>query len=642
MRYLSDETMSTSTKSEVADPHLLSSSPTDNGQLLVHVSTPLLFLTTVPLLVVVGISFRMNLGLERSVLIGICRSFVQLSILGEILTPIFAWGETCGWLVLAYTALMVLIAAYESMNRSKYRFPGMYLAVLASLGFNVVWVSIFAFCIVLKPQPFWDPQYVIPIVGMLLGNCVNGVALSLNAMLTSLVEQAREIELYMSFGATPREATARLLKESIRVGAVPQLNGMAVIGIISIPGMMTGQILGGSPVREAARYQMLILYLIAVCTFGTIMTETTVALQAGFDHAFRLRTDFFVPRKGGKRRSILHGEWGHFWRFCCCCCYCCFGWPRRSANDREIAIANHHPSEATSLVSDTTKNLIEFHKVRESKGGVGNGEALFRLEVANLSHSFVTAGSDEEDSDKNGEMNQGSSNPRSRRRILFHNLSLELKSGEIALMSGQSGAGKTTLLRLIAGLEPISTFHDNHKNRGHHKGCIRLIVESTANTSTRNHNNLPKTYYPELDPALWRHQVRYVTQYKVDLPGTPKDFIQLISNLQIEHRHDLAGESLEETTMIYEVRKLATCWGVEPSCLETEWATLSGGEAQRVIVAIALASHPRVLLLDEATSAVDLKTKLLVEESIQQYVGMYGISVLWITHDPEQMKRLAS
>ena len=102
--------------------------------------------------------------------------------------------------------------------------------------FNVTWVSLFAFAIVLQPSPVWDPQYVIPIVGMLLGNCINGISLCLNSMLVSMVDSAREIELLLAFGASPYEASARLLRESIRTGTMPQLNSMAIIGVISIPG----------------------------------------------------------------------------------------------------------------------------------------------------------------------------------------------------------------------------------------------------------------------------------------------------------------------------------------------------------------------------------------------------------------------
>jgi putative ABC transport system permease protein len=71
---------------------------------------------------------------------------------------------------------------------------------------------------------------------MLLGNCINGVSLAFNSILTSLVESSREIELLLSFGANSYEASSRLFREAVRAGAMPQLNGMAIIGLISIPG----------------------------------------------------------------------------------------------------------------------------------------------------------------------------------------------------------------------------------------------------------------------------------------------------------------------------------------------------------------------------------------------------------------------
>jgi putative ABC transport system permease protein len=118
----------------------------------------------------------------------------------------------------------------------------MFVCVLAAFLLNVGLVSMFAFLIIIRPHPVWDPQYTIPIIGMLLGNCINAVALSMNAFITSLVEQSQEVELFLSFGATPEEASARLTREAVRVGAMPMLNSMAVIGLISVPGMMTGQV----------------------------------------------------------------------------------------------------------------------------------------------------------------------------------------------------------------------------------------------------------------------------------------------------------------------------------------------------------------------------------------------------------------
>ena len=119
---------------------------------------------------------------------------------------------------------------------------------------------------------------------MLLGNCINEVAISLDRALTSLTEQAAVVDLLLAFGTTYGEATRHLVRNAVRVGAAPTMNSLSLIGIASIPGMMTGQTLGGAPVLEAARYQILIVYLIATCSlslydFDSIVRDTTNDLR---------------------------------------------------------------------------------------------------------------------------------------------------------------------------------------------------------------------------------------------------------------------------------------------------------------------------------------------------------------------------
>jgi putative ABC transport system permease protein len=205
---------------------------------LITVSTVEILITMIPLLLVAWVSSVMGLGIESPILVGTIRAFIQLSILGFILDPIFVWGIDLWWLVLGYCGLMILLASYESSVRSKYYLQGQFLMVLVPMTVTIVGVGAFAFCVVLRPKPLWDPQYVIPIVGMLLGNCINGVSLALNSILTSLVESSREVELLLSFGANSYEASSRLFRDAVRTGAMPQLNGMAIIGIISIPGIL--------------------------------------------------------------------------------------------------------------------------------------------------------------------------------------------------------------------------------------------------------------------------------------------------------------------------------------------------------------------------------------------------------------------
>lgn len=228
---------------------------------LLNVSIWTLAVAALPLLAIAAISWYFGLGIGSPILIGTVRALIQLSVLGMILDPIFERGRDFWGLVVLYVLFMITLASYESSARSKYYFKDMSWYVMGMLLINVTIVSMFAFGVILKLDPLWDPQYVIPIIGMLLGNCINGVSLTLNSMLTSVVESSREIELMLSFGASTYEASSRLVKEAIRTGAMPSLNryghcgattttdvrsvthlssrfsvvSMAIIGIISIP-----------------------------------------------------------------------------------------------------------------------------------------------------------------------------------------------------------------------------------------------------------------------------------------------------------------------------------------------------------------------------------------------------------------------
>lgn len=207
-------------------------SPTNHDD-LIQLSSFQVAIMALPLLGLAGVSWYLGLGLESPILVGTVRSFVQLSILGAfILDPIFRWGVERWFVVVGYVFAMIILSASEATKRSKYYFEGMFWYVLGILLLNVAWISLLAFVFVLKPSPVWDPQYVIPICGMILGNCINGISVGLNAMLTSMVESSREVELLLGFGANSYEACFRLLKESAGQGSLPQLNGMAIIGKI--------------------------------------------------------------------------------------------------------------------------------------------------------------------------------------------------------------------------------------------------------------------------------------------------------------------------------------------------------------------------------------------------------------------------
>lgn len=548
---------------------------------LAYVSALNVLISASPLLVIAMVSHSMDLKLESPITVGCLRSFVQLSILGLILQPIFVAGEEHCWVVLAYVLLMILLTASESVSRTKYQFHGMFGFVLVALLINVAAISIFAFGFIIKPQPvLWEPQYVIPITGMILGNCINGISLSLNNLLTSLVENQHEVDLLLSFGADSTEASSRIVREAVRTGTMPLLNGMAVIGIVSIPGMMTGQILGGTPVMEAARYQMVIIYLITISSFGSILTIVFLSLRVVFDVSTdMLHVDRLVMRK--EKRSFLDTI-----TFCCrSLCRCCSG----------VCTHRSQPSgESRPLAEDieTSPYAMPGCQIQISTL-IPSSDNQICLNVNGVSQSFATT---------NGKG----------RRFLFHDLSFALRKNEILLVGGPSGSGKSQLLRVIAGLSPQDS----------DGGSLML-------------QGRPRKLN---DMAMWRQHVRYVSQSTVDTPGTPRDFIDRITSFRSRRRD---SGSLSHDEMMVLCRDFLTSWGMEASSLEKSWSMLSGGEAQRIIVAIALASHPRVLLLDECTSALDLATKILVEQSVEAFAKTNDSCVLWVTHDVEQVKRMS-
>jgi len=555
---------------------------------VIHVSTLHLILSMAPLLFVLAASWKMELGLGSAVVTGAFRTLVQLSILGAILQPIFAASNV--YIVLGYSILMTILAAHASCGRTKYVFKGQFFGVLGSLLIMVSLVGTFAFGVIIRPIPLYNPQYVIPIVGMLLGNCVNGISLTMNQLTVSLVEQQREIELYLSFGASYSEAISRLLREAVKDGTTPLLNSMTVIGIVAIPGMMTGQILGGSPIMEAAHYQALIMYLIAMATFGVILMEVVLILHIGFDPSHMLRSDRFI------KPSTKTSFWGMV--------QIIFRYMTRKTSGAvaEIQI-NSNDSEVKPLI-DTNIDAARYTSLRDSEGGY--------LEVHSLAaENDVSTPKDCLVVDDLARVFPPESRSKVvKAKVLFQGMSFEVGSAGITLIRGPSGSGKSQLLRCIAALSPVQ--------RGH----VELDGISWNDTICK---------------SGWRKKVRYVTQYKIDIPGTPYKFIKKVASFMSWVADPLAPS---ESEMVKTINVLIMKWGLTPDCLSQEWSMLSGGEAQRVIVAIAFASKPRVILFDESTSALDMTTKLAVEDSIKEFSKKHGCKVLIVSHDVEQAGRL--
>ena len=145
--------------------------------------------------------------------------------------------------------------------------------------------------VIVQPEPWYLPQYSIPLLGMLLGNTLNGITLGLDNLTRNVWDQSAIIDGRLALGEDWSYAISDIRRDSIRVGMIPIINGMSVAGLVSLPGMMTGQIMAGAPPVEAVKYQILIMFLVAAGTgLGTI-TAIVIGCRRLFDDRERLRLD---------------------------------------------------------------------------------------------------------------------------------------------------------------------------------------------------------------------------------------------------------------------------------------------------------------------------------------------------------------
>ena len=237
------------------------------------------------------LSVYYKLGTEKRLLIAAIRMVVQLTLVGLILKALFA--AVSPWLTLLAAIVMVGFAGREAMARQERRFKGFwgYGLGTGSMFAAAGTVTFFALATQFHADPWYDPRYAIPILGMILGNTMTGVSLALDRLLADADDGRARIEARLALGHTFREALQMPLRNAMRAGLIPTVNGMAAAGLVSLPGMMTGQILAGVEPVQAVKYQLLVMFLIAGGTALGVFAAVMLALKRLTDPRQRLRLD---------------------------------------------------------------------------------------------------------------------------------------------------------------------------------------------------------------------------------------------------------------------------------------------------------------------------------------------------------------
>ncbi len=231
-----------------------------------------------------------KLGLSKSLVISALRMSVQLVLIGVFLKYLFEWNNA--WINILWFLLMILVATFTIGGRSKLNMKIFFAPLLVS--FVVVNISIllyFNFFIVKIDGSVFDARYVITIGGMVLGNSLQANIIGLGSFYQSAKKEENLYLYKLSLGATKFEALRPFLKNSFISAINPTIASMATMGIVSLPGMMTGQILGGSLPVVAIKYQIVIMIGIIANTVLCLISALLLSYNRAFSHTGKLKND---------------------------------------------------------------------------------------------------------------------------------------------------------------------------------------------------------------------------------------------------------------------------------------------------------------------------------------------------------------
>ncbi|OPZ86537.1 MAG: hypothetical protein BWY76_00911 [bacterium ADurb.Bin429] len=238
-------------------------------------------------LVSVLLSWWMHLGLQRDMAWGAVRTFIQLALTGYVLAFIF---QQAHWaLTLLALAIMFVVAVHTARGRVAAAFPGKTGVFTVAILTGGILVLLFVTGIILRIEPWYNPRYLLPLAGMIVGNAMTAVALAVDRFAGDLSRRRTEIEAALALGANPAQAVARVRRDALRTAVMPSVNAMLVVGVVSLPGMMTGQIIAGQPPAQAVYYQIVVMYMITAAAVITSVVGILAATRQCFTPAQQIR-----------------------------------------------------------------------------------------------------------------------------------------------------------------------------------------------------------------------------------------------------------------------------------------------------------------------------------------------------------------
>ncbi|MBF0407833.1 MAG: ABC transporter permease [Candidatus Riflebacteria bacterium] len=227
----------------------------------------------------------------KSLITSIARMTLQLFLLGYVLLELF---RSSNWIftVSAYL-LMLLFGTQLIISRCGVKFKGIYLVIASSMGISVTTVMAYFTLLVIQSDSVMEPRHIIPIAGMILCNSMNGAALAVERFFSALRSSRNDFETLLSLGATVNEASKSCFKQAFRASLMPMMMTMSSAGLVSIPGMMVGQILCGASPLVSVKYQIAILIAMTTSVSITAFLSLKLACRYFFTDTGTYRDDIF-------------------------------------------------------------------------------------------------------------------------------------------------------------------------------------------------------------------------------------------------------------------------------------------------------------------------------------------------------------
>lgn len=238
----------------------------------------------------------MGIPREMQVITASLRMTIQLIVAGYVLVYLFDYRTL--WLVLLVLLVMETFAIYNAIRRTNIELsPALKRIVAIAIPAGTLVSLVFFLVVVVGGESWTDPRYVVPLAGMIIGNAMTGVSLGANRLVDGIRSRRATVETALMLGATPRMATREIVRNAFDAALLPTVNAMVGIGIVALPGMMTGQILAGASPLIAIKYQIAIMLAI----MGSVSFSVLIFVEWGYRTFFNAEAQ--LVEEGMRGRS---------------------------------------------------------------------------------------------------------------------------------------------------------------------------------------------------------------------------------------------------------------------------------------------------------------------------------------------------